>query len=263
MTLDAQQFATPATPGAGDAPQSPVSPAPTEPAAVDLNGIDLTQLPQVRALQSSLDRQIAAERARAAALERELADTKAKANKAELEQLDALDPAEQAAVLKRRLNAMTREQQQAAEQQQYVAQAVSIVAANGVSFDDPRLAAVKQAWPTPSPEAVIAFGQAAAQIAREDTAKAIAAAEQKAREAAVKAAEQAKVAQVAQVAASGAAATSMAAGTQPAGADKAQQVQAFKARYKGLIGKGNDSPGYRSFIADMRAAGLNWSDVLS
>ncbi len=263
MTLDAQQFATPATPGAGDAPQSPVSPAPTEPAAVDLNGIDLTQLPQVRALQSSLDRQIAAERAERTRLERELAETKAKAQRVELENLDALDPTEQVALLKKQLNATTREQQRNAEAQQYVAQAYQIAANAGISFDDPRLLQVKQAYPTPSADGVIAFGAVVAQLAREDAAKAVALAEQKAREAAAKAAEQAKVAQVAQVAASGTAATSMAAGTRVPGEDKAQQVQAFKARYKGLLGKGNDSPAYRAFIADMRSAGLNWSDVLS
>jgi hypothetical protein len=260
MTLDAQQIATPQA-GAGEALTSQVSAAPTEQPAVDLSKIDLTQTPQGRALQSALDRQIAAERARAAQLEQQLAEAKAKLTAQEMEQIDALDPADAVNVLKRRLAAQQREQTQTAQAQQFVAQAVQIASSAGLDFNDQRLAAVKQAYPTPTAESVIAFSQVVAQLAREDAQKAVQAAEARALTAQQKATEQAKVAQVAQVAASGAAATSMAAGTAVPGEDRAQKVQAFRARLKGLAGKGSDTPAYTQFRRDLRASGLSWEEV--
>jgi hypothetical protein len=240
------------------------SAAPTTPPAE----IDLTSIPAFRKWQSEQDRK-AAQREKAyqdevSRLGAELAGIRQTLTQREEANLSALDPDEQIAELRRRLdderarNAEAQQRRQEEERAKQQAETISTRVANmlssaGLKWDDPRLKDALALGPTPDGAAAVA--EAVATIAATEAAEAkkrISEAEEKAR----KKGRQEGIAQT------GATDTSTASGTPPSEAEeRAGKVKAFKERFTKLTGAGIDDPRIRRLQADMRREKVTFDDL--
>jgi hypothetical protein len=159
-----------------------------------------------------------------AALEAELAQTRAQLDRVEQERIDVMHPEDQVRYLRRELAKREAER----EKQRIINEAHAIAAQHGISLHVPLLAAILALGPT----------DVALQALR------------------------ATLQSIAPLQAPQPPAQPPAQPQQPSPADaRASKIAEFRARLKALAGTGNDTPAYRSFIGDMRAAGIKWDDL--
>lgn len=258
------QTATPAgadpNAGAGSPQTSAASGTPVSGPEVDLDKIDLTQIPAFRRVQSELDRQVAAERAERERLARELEAVKAHQQQRALADIEHLDPAEQAARYRQMLADQQAQAQRQAEQQRYANEIGSLLQAGGLTWQSPEVVSALSGFSEPNAAAVAAVSRAVVHAASAKTRAAELAAAKAAEDARIAATKAAQRAEVAEIAASGAAATSTATGKAPPADGRGELVNTFRTRWKGLIGKGNDQAVMR-FKQDLRKAGLTFDDI--
>lgn len=257
-------------PNAGGAPNG-VAPAPesaqpqaTGAANPDLSKIDLTSLPQFREYQSSQAR-------KQAELDRKLRETQAlleqqqrTQQQAQMANLSKLDPEERAAILQQQVEQMQAAQVAQAAKNQLIAQGSRIIQNAGLQFNDPRLADVLAA--DPSPESLAAIAERVTAIAIQDRDAAALAARKAQEDAAAKT--QAQVQQATQQAkvdalnAAGVTVTSSATPTvTPTANEKDKKIAAIIEARKAIRHKGIDSSEYRDWMQKFRASGLTWADL--
>lgn len=243
--------------GAGE--EQPGAPGMAAP-AFDPDQIDLTQIPKFRKYQAETDK-------RMAEMQRQLAQEREEREKLEAERIEALPPEEQVAALKRRLNQQDRQGARQAEGQAKLAEMQAAVADAGLQWQDariwadPEVVAASSGKDIPDDAAVKAVQRACLRIARADLEAARKAAQSQSAQAQQVAAVAGQRAATRALNEAGVTATSNAAPVIAPGSAKDAKVEQFVRRWKAIQGQGWDSPAYRKFMADLRAAGLTVTDI--
>lgn len=256
----------PAAPMSQPGETAPV--APPEPATA--KSVDLTQLPEFRAFQSKTDREkaeadrrLAETRAQMNAMQAQLEAIQAERQRSEMAQLEALDPAEQAAALKRRLAERDAQDRTKAEQARIYSQANAIVSESGLNPADPRLKAIWDMGATPA--AIDALTRMAPMIVKQDSEaeKAALKAELEALKRAQpeKAKSETQKAVVAALNSAGVTATSSAPSViAPVGAEEAT-MQAMREKWNRNKGKGVENPVIADIERELRKIGKTSADL--
>jgi hypothetical protein len=226
--------------------------------------IDLTTLPEFRAWQSQQDKRLAEAQQLMAQMQAQLSQVQAERQQREMEALSALDPAERATALERKLS----EYQTQQRQNIIVDQAKRIVAEAGIDWNDPRLAQAKSVPPSDAGLAAIttAVNQILLQELRDksETAKAVVQLETQRvqQESVVNAERKANEALVnAGVLVS---AGSQAATVVPTLTQRDQQIAQFRDEFRHYRGKGigPDNPGLMDLRSRLRTAGIRLDELV-
>lgn len=255
--------------GAGAQPVAssgqPAAPAaqPTPGSGGNGSQIDLTQLAEFRAFQSTVDRDKAEQARKQALLDAENASLRAKIADIEARQqqtqsdmdrqrIEALPPAERAAAYAELYTQQQRQNSELAERGRIIAEAQAFAAAKGVRLDDPRLEEAAKLGPTPAGLAALKAGinllSALPQTPQQPPPPPNPGEVQQIRNDAL--------AQAGVLATSNAPPSVIAPQS-----ERDRAVAAFRGRWQTLRGKGWENPSVRQFMSDLENSGFSLSDL--
>lgn len=248
--------------GIPPAPLSAAQPAQgaAQPGSAGVDGIDPTQIPAYRKLQSDRDRERAEAERQLRERDARLAALEARLGEVESSKVEALAPEEQAEYWRKQALAQQEAQRKAQEAAQLSARAAEIISTAGYDWNDPRVQTVLNRI-SPTSEGLATLSVEITKLVAGDLQAARQSAEIARQQAAQQAAQKTQAAQVQALEEAGVTATSTA---QPVIAPRDPQselIERFKKRKQGLVGAGIESVGWRNFIADLQKHGLGLQDL--
>jgi hypothetical protein len=225
-----------------------------------VEGLDPTQIPAYRKLQSERDRERAEFQRQLQERDARLLAIEARLTETEVSKVDALAPEEQAEYWRKQALAQQEAQKKAAEQAQLSQRAATIIAAAGYEWSDPRIQAILNRI-SPSPEGIADLSVEITRLVSADLQTARQAAEVTKAQTSQKVMAETQKAEVKALEAAGVTATSTAQPVIAPSDPNAARIAEFKARRLSLVGAGADSPKWRKFITDLSAAGMSLIDL--